>query len=470
MHVVCDRAAGWISILQEKYSNDVLERLGKTTCQPMVTPVLAGEHLMKVSAPEVDVKSYQSAVGALMYSMLGTCPDLAFAVGSLRRHSAKPSVEHQHTLKCTLHYLCGTSDHTLMFQCGTPGGTELLRYIDADWASNVNDRKSTLGIVFMLGGAAISWGSKKQNLVALSSTEAEYITVAHAAKEAIWLRCLLTELGKNLDSPTTLFVNNQSAIAIAWNPEFHDQTKHIEVQYHFLQKVVDSGKVHLKYLPTSEQITDVLTKGLSRENSSATDGLSTPSPIFNHNPRDEFGNNASISSISSYTHSTVSSMFSSSASDELSAPLPIFDHHPRSEDGDDNSISSVSSYAHSIVSSTFSSSATNGLSTLSPIFDYSPHKFSNDTFNSSYAHSTISSTHSSGTDRLSIPSPIFGHNPCDKSKVNVFSNVLEDLHHDISHLEMILEMLLTDSGKPEDESHVVIKGGLSDGADKVENT
>jgi hypothetical protein len=74
-----------------------------------------------------------------------------------------------------------------MFQCGTPGGTELLRYIDADWASDVNDRKSTLGIVFMLGRAAISWGSKKQNLVALSSTEAEYITVAHAAKEAMWL-------------------------------------------------------------------------------------------------------------------------------------------------------------------------------------------------------------------------------------------------------------------------------------------
>ena len=244
MHVVCNRAAGWISILQEKYSNDVLERLGKATCRPMVTPVLAGEHLMKVSAPEVDVKSYQSAVGALIYSILGMRPDLAFAVGSLRRHSAKPSVEHQHTLECTLRYLCGTSDHTLVFQRGTPGGTELLRYTDADWASDINDRKSTSGFVFMLGGAAISWRSKKQNSVVLSSTEAEYITVVHAAKEAIWLRCLLTELGKNLDSPTTLFVNNQSAIVIARNPEFHDQTKHIEVQYHFLRQVVDSGKLY----------------------------------------------------------------------------------------------------------------------------------------------------------------------------------------------------------------------------------
>jgi transposase InsO family protein len=265
MHVVRDRAKGWVSVSQEKYSNDILERLGKADCRPMVTPVLAGEHLTKVSAPEVDVKPYQSAVGALMYSMTGTRPDLAFAVGSLGRHSAKPGVEHQHALERTLRYLRGTSDCGLVFQRGTPRGTELLGYVDADWASDVNDRKSTSGFVFMLGGAAISWGSKKQTSVALSSTEAEYIAAAHAAKEAIWLRRLLTELGENLESPTTLFVDNQSAIAIARNPEFHDRTKHIEVRYHFLRQVVDSKEVHLEYLPTGEQVADILTKGLSRE-------------------------------------------------------------------------------------------------------------------------------------------------------------------------------------------------------------
>ena len=265
MHVVRDRAEGWISISQEKYSNDVLERLGKADCRPMVTPVLAGEHLAKVSAPEVDVKSYQSAVGALMYSMLGTRPDLTFAVGSLGRHSARPGVEHQRTLERTLRYLRGTSGYSLTFQRGTLKGTELVGYVDADWASDVNDRKSTSGFVFMLGGAAVSWGSKKQTSVALSSTEAEYIAAAHAAKEAIWLRRLLTELGESLKLPTTLFIDNQSAMAIARNPEFHDRTKHIEVRYHFLRQVVDDGEIHLEYLPTGEQIADVLTKGLSRE-------------------------------------------------------------------------------------------------------------------------------------------------------------------------------------------------------------
>ena len=265
MHVVRDRAEGWISISQEKYSNDVLERLGKADCRPMVTPVLAGEHLAKVSAPEVDVKSYQSAVGALMYSMLGTRPDLAFAVGSLGRHSARPGVEHQRALERTLRYLRGTSGYSLTFQRGTLKGTELVGYVDADWASDVNDRKSTSGFVFMLGGAAVSWGSKKQTSVALSSTEVEYIAAAHAVKEAIWLRCLLTELGESLKLPTTLFIDNQSAMAIARNPEFHDRTKHIEVRYHFLRQVVDDGEIHLEYLPTGEQIADVLTKGLSRE-------------------------------------------------------------------------------------------------------------------------------------------------------------------------------------------------------------
>lgn len=138
-------------------------------------------------------------------------------------------------------------------------------YVDADWASDVNDRRSTSGFVFMLGGAAISWESKKQTSVALSSTEAEYIAAAHAAKEAVWLRRLLTELGLDTSHPTTLHIDNQSAIAIARNPEFHDRTKHIQVRYHFLLQVVESGDIALEYIPTGDQIADVLTKGLARE-------------------------------------------------------------------------------------------------------------------------------------------------------------------------------------------------------------
>ena len=114
----------------------------------------------------------------------------------------------------------------------------------------------------MLGNSTICWSSKKQTSVTLSSTEAEYIARAHAAKEAIWLRQLLSELGQDTSSPTILHINNQSTIAIARNPEFHDCMKHINVRYHFLQQVVDDGTLELVYTPTGEQVADVLTKGL----------------------------------------------------------------------------------------------------------------------------------------------------------------------------------------------------------------
>jgi hypothetical protein len=161
-----------------------------------------------------------------------------------------------------LRYLKATSDQRLVFQRGTPGGTVLHGFVDADWASDVNDCKSTSGFVFMLGGTAVSWSSKKQTSVALSSTEAEYIAAAHATKEVIWLRRLLIELGLDLDSPTVLHVDNQSAIAIARNPEFHDRTKHIEVRHHFLRHKVEGEEIRLEYTPTDEQTADVLTKGL----------------------------------------------------------------------------------------------------------------------------------------------------------------------------------------------------------------
>jgi hypothetical protein len=131
-----------------------------------------------------------------------------------------------------------------------------------DWASDINDRKLMSGYTFKLAGAAVSWSSKKQTSVALSSTEVEYISGAHAAKEAIWLRQLLSELGIDTSSPTVLHIDNQSAIAIAKNPEFHDCTKHIDVRYHFLRQVVEDGTVELCYTPTGDQVADALTKGL----------------------------------------------------------------------------------------------------------------------------------------------------------------------------------------------------------------
>jgi len=197
--------------------------------------------------------------------MLGTRPDIAYAVGALGRHAATPGEEHQHALNRVFRYLSATKDWGLVYQRGSPEGLMLTSYIDTDWANDLGDRKSTSGYMFKLAGGAISWSSKKQSSVVLSSTEAEYIAGAHTAKELVWLRRLLGDIGMPDDNPTVLRMDNQSAIAIAKNPQFHNRTKHIEVRYHYLRNKVKEEELKLEYVPTGEQTANALTKALNRE-------------------------------------------------------------------------------------------------------------------------------------------------------------------------------------------------------------
>ncbi len=158
-------------------------------------------------------------------------------MGTLGRHTTTPGEEHLRALNRVFRYLQGTKGHELVFRRGTTDALMLKGYADADWASNRNDRKSTSGYVFILGGGTTSWSSKKQSAVALSSTEAEYIAGGHTAKEAVWLRRLLSELGQDMTEPTILHIDNQSSIALAHNPKFHDRTKHVDIQHHFLATI-----------------------------------------------------------------------------------------------------------------------------------------------------------------------------------------------------------------------------------------
>ena len=168
-----------------------------------------------------------------MYAMLCTHPDLAYTIGILSQLSATPGKEHMHALDHVFCYLCATHNYALVFN-GKSGDHSLLGYVDADWASTVADQKSISGYVFTLAGAAISWSSKKQDCIALSSTEAEYIAGTHASKHAIWLHLFFLELRLSNDLPTILKIDNQSAMAPTQNPTFHACTKHIDVHYHFL--------------------------------------------------------------------------------------------------------------------------------------------------------------------------------------------------------------------------------------------
>ncbi|KAG6590645.1 RxLR effector candidate protein [Phytophthora cinnamomi] len=137
-------------------------------------------------------------------------------------------------------------------------------YSDADWAGDIESRRSTSGYAFMMNGGCISWRSKKQRTVALSSTEAEYMALSEATQEAVWLKVFLRELGEMAsDEAIKIYEDNQGSIALAKNPEFHKRTKHIDIRYHFVREKVEDGQVVLEYCSTKDMLADIMTKAIT---------------------------------------------------------------------------------------------------------------------------------------------------------------------------------------------------------------
>ncbi|GJS95084.1 hypothetical protein Tco_0802052, partial [Tanacetum coccineum] len=197
---------------------------------------------------EMSQVPYASAVGSLMFTMIYTRPDIAHAVGVVSQYMAEPSRGHWEDVKRILRYVKGTSDVALCF-----GDSDLIvtGYVDSDYAGDLDGSKSTTGYVFTLSGRIVSWVSKLQSVVAMSTTEAEYVASAQASKEAVWLKMLLEELGHKQEK-ITLFCDNQSALYLARNPAFHSKTKHIRVQYHFVREKVEEGTVDMQKIHTDD--------------------------------------------------------------------------------------------------------------------------------------------------------------------------------------------------------------------------
>ncbi len=162
-------------------------------CKPVSTPVEPGAKLKIAEETDecVDQQLYQSAIGSLMYLSVGTRPDITYAVSSLSRYSANPTKEHWSAVKRVMRYVKGTTKLGIYYS--NENSNELIGYSDADWGGDINDRKSTSGYIFKLNGGAVSWRSKKQSGVALSTAEAEYVALSAAAQEAMWLKQLMSE-------------------------------------------------------------------------------------------------------------------------------------------------------------------------------------------------------------------------------------------------------------------------------------
>jgi len=181
----------------------------------------------------VDSSTYQSMVGNLLYAAMATRPDIAQAVSVVSKFNANPSVSHLTAVKRVLRYLKGTVNLALKYN--QTESRALVGFSDADWAGDQDDRRSTTGNVFLLGGGAVSWLSKKQSTVALSTAVAEYVALSQAAQECVWLRRLLSDLGMDA-TPVVILEDNQGAIAIAKNPVDHSRTKHIDFRYHYIRE------------------------------------------------------------------------------------------------------------------------------------------------------------------------------------------------------------------------------------------
>ncbi len=201
-------------------------------------------------------------MGGLLYISTKTRPDIAFAVGNVARFSSDPSKAHWQAVKRIMRYLQGSQDFGLRYERQKESVFTCTGYADADWGGSQDDRKSTSAYVFQANGAAISWRSQKQTCVALSTAEAEYVSLSAAAQEAIWLRGLLAEIIGGEEKQMELLEDNQSAICMASNPVFHGRTKHVELKYHYVRDQVSKGHICLTYCPTERMIADALTKSL----------------------------------------------------------------------------------------------------------------------------------------------------------------------------------------------------------------
>ncbi|KXJ30251.1 hypothetical protein RP20_CCG005620 [Aedes albopictus] len=198
-----------------------------------------------------------------MYCMMCTRPDLCFSVGYLGRFQQQPGERHWTALKRVVRYLKGSQQLTMNFE-RHENHQPLTGFADADWAGDQEDRKSVSGFIFKVYGNTVSWSSKKQASVAMSSSEAEYIALSSAATEAIWLTGILNDLGVTGIEPVKIFEDNHGCIGMAKNFE-SKRAKHIDIRYHFIRDQVSEGKIEVLPIGTKNQLADICTKALDGE-------------------------------------------------------------------------------------------------------------------------------------------------------------------------------------------------------------
>ncbi len=267
-----ERGVNSLKISQELQVNKTLKQFQFDSIRFKSTPSETSAKLSEIDSPSSDeekgkMKSipYMSLVGNVLYLSICTRPDISFSVNQVSRFMKNPGEKHWIAGKRILRYLASTSDLGLHYQNDrTDGMIVLIGYCDADWAGDIDDRRSTTGYAIKLNGCLINWLSKKQDTVALSSAEAEYIAISDTVKEMKWIKSLLAELKLLSDTIPILYCDNQSAIAISETDKHHNRTKHIDIRHHFIRDYIKNKIIKLKWIESSEQQADILTKSLGK--------------------------------------------------------------------------------------------------------------------------------------------------------------------------------------------------------------
>ncbi|GAU49301.1 hypothetical protein TSUD_367130 [Trifolium subterraneum] len=258
------RTGQGILMHQTKYAKEILKKFEMDKCNSALSPTEPRLQLSKSTEEEdVDPTSYKQLIGSLRY-LCNTRPDLAYSVGIVSRFMDRPKSSHLIAVKRILRYVKGTIDYGVLFHASDKKNEcKLMGYTNSNWCGDVEDRKSTAGYIFYFGEAPISWCSKKELVVALSSCEAEYIAASLNTSQAIWLKNLIEEISLVKCNYVSLKVDNVSAINLAKNPIAHGRSKHIELHFHYLREQVNNGNLALEYCKSEEQVADLFTKAVT---------------------------------------------------------------------------------------------------------------------------------------------------------------------------------------------------------------
>ncbi|KIJ23037.1 hypothetical protein M422DRAFT_196412 [Sphaerobolus stellatus SS14] len=266
-----DMEKGTLRLSQRAFMEEMLQEFGLKDCVPKYTPLPVGLDLTEADGPDneedrafMEKVPFRKALGKLQWLANTTRPDLAQPVNRVSRFQSNPGPNHWKAVRHIMAYVRGSLDYGILYSRGAGSGLKPITYVDADYGNCMDTRRSTGGYVVMMAGGPVSWSSKRQQTVALSTTEAEYMAYTRAAQQAVWMSSFMSEIGLPQDLPAIIYGDNASAIALAKNASGHARAKHIDIRHHSIRERIKKGQIDIKHVPSTDNLADIFTKQLPR--------------------------------------------------------------------------------------------------------------------------------------------------------------------------------------------------------------